>query len=76
MFKLVNDIKEANCITHGAKFHADDIFIHFNPSSSFSTNKAYHKILLYSIYYAEFRSFLKMDFTKKNYLVLYVYIPQ
>lgn len=26
MFKLVKNIEEANCITHGAKFHADDIF--------------------------------------------------
>ena len=26
MFKLVNKIDDANCITHGAKFHADDIF--------------------------------------------------
>lgn len=26
MFKLVKNIEEANCITHGAKFHADDVF--------------------------------------------------
>lgn len=26
MFKLVDKIEEANCITHGAKFHADDVF--------------------------------------------------
>lgn len=26
MFKLVKNIDEANCITHGAKFHADDVF--------------------------------------------------
>lgn len=26
MFKLVKNIADANCITHGAKFHADDIF--------------------------------------------------
>lgn len=26
MFKFVEDIKDADCITHGAKFHADDIF--------------------------------------------------
>ncbi len=26
MFKFVEDIKYANCITHGSKFHADDIF--------------------------------------------------
>lgn len=26
MFKFVENIDDANCITHGAKFHADDIF--------------------------------------------------
>lgn len=26
MFELVNNINEANCITHSAKFHADDVF--------------------------------------------------
>lgn len=26
MFNLVDKIEEANCITHGAKFHADDVF--------------------------------------------------
>ena len=25
MMKLVNDIKEANCITHSGKFHVDDV---------------------------------------------------
>ena len=26
MMKLVNDIKEANCITHGGTMHADEVF--------------------------------------------------
>ncbi len=26
MFELVDSIEKANCITHGAKFHADDVF--------------------------------------------------
>ena len=26
MMKLVNDIKEANCITHSGTMHADEIF--------------------------------------------------
>ncbi len=26
MFELVDKIEKANCITHGAKFHADDVF--------------------------------------------------
>ena len=77
MIKLVDDIKEANCITHSGTMHADDVFataflelylkdITLKRTANIDINTIPHEVIVYDIGGGEFDHHQKDSKTRDN----------